>query len=595
MGFIAFPVIGNLITSKNYTFKQGLHAVYSRHLFKGNLRLLYSNKQPFVARHHFHPDVLLLNDKHEHGSYFITKIDAQLARMIGLREGDRVAGLDSYYAVPNQSLKDATDYVTGKETDLVVTGSSIVLKTRMSSGSKQEMRKIQAAFNVSATAEKERLIKLDKILSDDAITRASLSENQEELFQRSLQELQQKDNEIYRLKSDLSMLRLNSDELDRKLGEEIKKSEAITAKQKESGNSRNGLERGLILNSFWHESNPQACSHLLGFHTFEEYKVYCVCLFPGIKLEYGTCKLDNITDWEKLTMTKIRMRRGVSLFLLNLIFSRNRTTVGVYVTFGAAKWGEAGENLSILELTKEYLDHERPQIFTDANHQSVAALVDGKDFMTADPKQNSAIKKGMWSDKINHAGVRICSWSTPSGLTFEHTPAYMARATETAIVALWGSYWDYVPLGKVPNIRPVSLKFIKSEKYEEKCPVLKKIIKQNRSNGTGADDMNDEGENDEADLQFDDDEIGEANSALRGTPSINLTYRGSNFIDEVRKRALKTNSGRKYSTDDIAKMNSGLLKAGPNESSTRKLEQLIVHEALHKAYSSGVLRKCLLS
>ena len=58
---------------------------------------------------------------------------------------------------------------------------------------------------------------------------------------------------------------------------------------------------------------------------------------------------------------------------------------------------------------------------------------------------------------------------------------------------------------------------------------------------------------------------------------------------------MKTNSGRKHSTDDIARMNSGLLKAGPNESSTRKLEQLIVHEALHKAYSSGVLRKCLLS
>ena len=47
---------------------------------------------------------------------------------------------------------------------------------------------------MSATAEKERLIKLHKIEADDAITRASLSENQEELFQRSLQELQQKDN-----------------------------------------------------------------------------------------------------------------------------------------------------------------------------------------------------------------------------------------------------------------------------------------------------------------------------------------------------------------------------------------------------------------
>lgn len=169
--------------------------------------------------------------------------------MISLREGDRVAGLDSFYAVPNQSLKDTTDYVIGKETDLVLTGSSFVLKTRMSSGSMQEMKKIQAAFDVSATAEKERLIKLHKIEADDAITKASLSESQEELFQRSLQELEQKDNEIDRLKTDLAMLRLRSEESDRKLDKGIRKSEAITAKQKESGNSRNGLERGLILNS----------------------------------------------------------------------------------------------------------------------------------------------------------------------------------------------------------------------------------------------------------------------------------------------------------------------------------------------------------
>ena len=44
---------------------------------------------------------------------------------------------------------------------------------------------------------------------------------------------------------------------------------------------------------------------------------------------------------------------------------------------------------------------------------------------------------------------------------------------------------------------------------------------------------------------------------------------GFHFIDETRKRLKKSESGRKYSTDDITKMNSGLLKAGPNGSSTK--------------------------
>ena len=278
-------------------------------------------------------------------------------------------------------------------------------------------------------------------------------------------------------------------------------------------------------------------------------------------------------------MAKLRMRRGVSLLFLSLIFCRNRTSIRIYVTYGAARWGEAGENLSILELTKEYLDHERPQIFTDANHITVDA-----DFMTADPKQNSAIKKGMWSDKVAHAGVRICTWSTPSGLTFEHTPAFMARATETAIVSLWGSFWVVVPLSKVPEVKPVLLKFIKTEKYEEKCPIINKVIGENRNRGAAEEDMVDENKiyEDNNEAEFDNDEAGEAEWVLKKMPSIDLIKRRTNFIDETRNRILKSKSGRKYITDDITIVNIDLLKASPNESNSRELEQVIIHEAFHQ-------------
>ena len=95
----------------------------------------------------------------------------------------------------------------------------------------------------------------------------------------------------------------------------------------------------------------------------------------------------------------------------------------------SVKWGRAAENM----------------IFSDANQREVAVLVDGKDFMINDPKKNSAIKRATWSDKVHHTAGRLITWSTPAGLTVEVTPFYLGRATESAIVALWGSHYGIVP------------------------------------------------------------------------------------------------------------------------------------------------------
>ena len=530
---MSFPVLGNL---RNQAFKQALHMGYCRHLLQGNSELLKGVKQPVLAKHHFHPDLLLKNDEHIHGSYFITKVDFELGKAIGLRDVDKVAGLNSFYAVPNYSIKNVIDYISIKETESVVTGSDIVLTSRMSSASKQAMRIIQAAIDENEAVVRQKKRDLDERVENDTIARASLTVNQERFVKRLFTDIEMKEKENERLEVLLSEAEAKLSESNMKLRQEMDRYDDVIEKQRELNSSRSGLERGLILNSVWHGNNPTACSHLFGFHSFHEYKIYCQCLFKGLTLEYGTNKADNITDWEKLTMAKLRMRRGVSLLLLSLIFGRNRTSIGVYVTYGAARWGEAGENLSILDLTKEYLDHERPQIFTDANHTAVGALVGGKDFMTADPKQNSAIKKGMWSNKVTDAGVRKCTWSTPSGLPFEHTPAFTAGATERAIVSLWESYWDVVPFSIVPEVEPVSLKFIKNEKYEEKCPILKKVIRENRNRGPGEEDMIDENEiyEDDNEAEFDNDEAGEAEWVFKKVPSIDLVNRGINFIDETR-------------------------------------------------------------
>ena len=145
---------------------------------KGNLDLLKAIKQPFLARHHFHPDLLHKNDEHVHGSYFITKIDMELGKAIGLKDVDRVAGFNSFYAVPNYSVKNVMDYVGMKETESVVTGSNIVLTSRMSSASKQTMRMIQAALDENGAVVRKKKKDLDERVESDATARASLSKNQ---------------------------------------------------------------------------------------------------------------------------------------------------------------------------------------------------------------------------------------------------------------------------------------------------------------------------------------------------------------------------------------------------------------------------------
>ena len=218
----------------------------------------------------------------------------ELGKAIGLKDVDRVAGFNSFYAVPNYSVKNVMDYVGMKETESVVIGSDIVLTSRMSSASKQTMRMIQADENDAVVRKKKK--DLDERVESDATTRASLYENQENFVKRLFTdfEIQEKENEALQVL--LKEMEAKLTETNKKLREEMDRYDDLNEKQRELNISRSGLQRGLILNSVWHENNPTACSHLFGFHSFDEYKIYCECLFQGLTLECGKSKSDNITD-----------------------------------------------------------------------------------------------------------------------------------------------------------------------------------------------------------------------------------------------------------------------------------------------------------
>ena len=581
------------MTAKNVVFDSGLRKGYLRHVFSGCLDPATKLSQPIIALSHFSEDLLLLNSKHAHGPYFIKTISFELGKRIGLTGADQIVGSRDFYALPNQTAGDVQSLLNRKEVERyerTIGTPPRGITHRISSTSKLAVRNLTAVAEAieAVSAEKDRKRKLRE--DEDIDTKSSLSERQIKLFKRL-----QKENKVLvdDLRNKLAAEESKCEKLEVQLAEEKEETDYLITKHNSDINLMysSGLQRRLILSETWHASNPSICSHLFGFHTFLEFKVYCNCLFPEMALIHGVQAADIITEWEKCCMVKLRMRRGTTLQMIGAIWSRSRHSVGVYVSEWAPRWETVGSYLSELDLTQEYLDAERPQIFADADQNKVSVLVDGKDFMLDDPKKNSAMKKAVWSDKVQHAAGRIITWSTPSGLTVEHTPMYMARATESAIVALWGSYHGIVPLGKVPLDKPPLLKKVKAENYEEKCPVLAKIIKEGRRENNDA-----ERNDDDSELLAVNDEHEEAQAdGKNNVLSIDLTERGQQFLRRMREREAQTKTGKKYSMDAVVKFNSVLLRKGPNESCVTKLDQLQIHESLHLAYKNGSIKKCQFS
>ena len=561
VGFASIPSEPSNLNAKKYSFAVGLRKGYLRHLYAANSDSVPAIAQLNVAYHHFPEKIILLNAQHLHGPQFIKSVDAQLGKNVGLLSVDKIMGTSDYYALPNQSLDNAESFLSEKDSEAYVMGHDLITPARLSFSSKKALRGSISSAEASVSAIEASERKLEQRREDELDILLSMSELQGNYVRRIQRENKTKYNQLKEeLVSALSKCKESAESLEKEMETRIIMQEEYDSNVAELYSS--GLQRGLLLNETWHQSNITVCAHLFGFHTFQEYKIYCTCLFPELVLSYGVKEADKITEWEKCTITKLRMRRGLTLEVIGAIWSRKKNTVGVYIKEWADRWEVAGSYLSDLDLSQAYLDAERPQIFRDAEQENVAVLVDGKDFMIDDPKKNSAMKRACWSDKVHHAAARIITWSTPAGLTVEHSPLFMARATETAIVSLYGSYHSTVPLSKVPDIRPPPLCNVKTEKYGESCP-LAAVIKENRNKG--ADNRNGESDTDDDDDDDDDDDnvsvvsIGEELECLddnRGhAPSIHLENRGRDFIERAIERQLDDKPGKKYSAEAIVEFN----------------------------------------
>ena len=273
--------------------------------------------------------------------------------------------------------------------------------------------------------------------------------------------------EIYRLKEQIERLnaqreverqRAAAKEADlNQLKESLAQQQAeIIARQRDvnekmqiviAGENVYGLTRSSILSKSWHKKNPNAARHLLGFRSWKETVYTLHALFDVLPPLAIPNKKDHISLFEQYLMGFLRIHCRMTVYSIALIWDRNNGHTGRLINNAVKSIGLAGKDLSILDLTPEFLEATCPQQYKDEGLEKCCAVPDGKDFMIYTTRKNTMFTRACFSDKVHHSAARCISWSTPMGLSFEHTDLFLGRASEKRLVELWGPRLKKCPRG----------------------------------------------------------------------------------------------------------------------------------------------------
>lgn len=340
-----------------------------------------------------------------------------------------------------------------------------------------------------------------------------------------------------------------------------------------------GITRSNIVCPIWHESHPKFCHYWLGFISFAEFVIYHKCLWPYVNSTVEI-KDGRICDFEKSMITKMYFRKGLEFELIGNIWGRSN--IGRYVKMWAPLWGEAGANLSILDINESILISLTPEDFVNGSTDKVCGLVDGKDFKTETIRTHSGITRAGHSNKVNCSALRVLSWVLNNGLNVERSEPYLGRASETHIVQVLGSH-----IGEAP------LRLIDKQLYKDLKKVKRPIQSRVSTRNVGkmvAGVTKVQGEVMEGDEDI---APGEADSE-HFCSRIDKWFQSMISADEE-NTANSRKKARIYSTEDHDVVEQAVLRSGPNKSPEFKLIQLKCLKRLHTQYACGNLESCLLS
>ena len=216
-----------------------------------------------------------------------------------------------------------------------------------------------------------------------------------------------------------------------------------------------GLSRATLFSKEFHHKYPGAAKCLWGFDSYEETLVMVKCLFEDVNIDdIPTLRsnkkrkatnndvmldLPRITKpLEKCLICRMFFRNDLSHEFIALIFGRHRTTIGSILKEWAPRWGKAGEQLSILDITDKYLEEEEPDR-SEIVGVTKTVNVDGTDTTIEKSRKDPTEAALEYGSKNKVHGARSLNWCSSTCLAFEHTKQFGARASEKAIYELHGA------------------------------------------------------------------------------------------------------------------------------------------------------------
>ena len=396
------------------------------------------SKQEFASIH-VHPEILKLVTKTSNGRRTLPKsIPRALGRKLdneglcSFKKKDEVPSstTNDYFPLPNYTVERAKEYIDLLEKELIIKEREETLHT--TSMTPAVTRSGMAVSSNPLSYEMDRL-------------RREMQEREIHLQARE-KELEEREKKCKQSEKSIKNMFMKRE---RTFLEKEKKLQAKLKAANELLENIGGLSRLTFTNKDWHKNNDTSATSLFGFSTWKETVCYVHALFglyPPVELPKHD---DSITQFEWCLAAKIRINCGMPYRTIGYILGLKAVDsyVGEKIKPWVHKWGEAGEDLSILNITPEFLDATCPQAYKDENLEQICGIPDGKDFKIFTPRKNTLFTRACFSDKVHASAVRGISWCTPMGLSYEHTHLFLARVSEKALVELWGPRLKKCPKG----------------------------------------------------------------------------------------------------------------------------------------------------
>ena len=102
----------------------------------------------------------------------------------------------------------------------------------------------------------------------------------------------------------------------------------------------------------------------------------------------------------------MRIHRGFTIETLANMWHMSTASVSRYLKIWIPKWGRAGREFSLLDVTPSYLLASLPASFEEAGLGMATVEVDGKDFLKETDRSHSLLTKAGHSHKSSHDAFR---------------------------------------------------------------------------------------------------------------------------------------------------------------------------------------------